>query len=218
MLRVSLGAMMVLLVVPVVATPALRGQDNSASVIKRVDDHYNHLQSLRARYTEHYAGMGMDRTESGTLLLAKPGRMRWAYDTPVGKVFVLDGKFGWFYTPGDSQATRVPAKELDDLRSPLRFLLGHTQLSKELDGLTVTPEAGGYRISGVPRGMGQRLKLLTLDVDQAGQIQRMRLDEVDGAATEFDFSAMKENVPTTAADFVFRVPAGVGIADGLPPV
>ena len=54
---------------------------------------------------------------------------------PVGKVFVLDGKFAWFYTPGDAQATRVPAKQLDDLRSPLRFLLGHTQLKKELDNL-----------------------------------------------------------------------------------
>ena len=152
MLRVSLLAGVLL------GTPMLVAQDNSAAVIKRVDDHYNHLRSLRARYTEHYAGMGMDRTESGTLLLAKPGRMRWAYDTPVGKVFVLDGKYAWSYTPGDAQVERIAAKKLDDLRSPLRFLLGHTQLSKELDGLTVVPEAGGYRISGVPRGMAQRVE------------------------------------------------------------
>src|SRR5579864_1332365 len=115
----------------------LHAQDGS--IVRKVDDHYNHLTSLRARYTEHYAGMGMDRTETGTLLLRKPGRMRWTYDQPIGKVFVLDGKFAWFYTPGDSQAQRIPAKQLDDLRSPLRFLLGHTELAKELDSIAVKP-------------------------------------------------------------------------------
>ena len=77
-------------------------------IVRRVDDHYNHLNSLRAHYTERYSGMGMDRSEEGTLLLKKPGRMRWNYANPAGKVFVLDGKFAWFYTPGDAQATRVP--------------------------------------------------------------------------------------------------------------
>src|SRR5580693_4125792 len=140
---------------------SLLAQESDA-VVRKVDDHYNHLTSLRAHYTERYSGMGMDRTEEGTLLLKKPGRMRWSYATPVGKVFVLDGKFAWFYTPGDVQATRVPAKQLDDLRSPLRFLLGHTQLKKELDSLTVAQDDAGFRISGVPKGMEQRVKLLSL--------------------------------------------------------
>jgi outer membrane lipoprotein carrier protein len=192
-------------------------QENEA-VVRRVDDHYNHLASLRAHYVEHYSGMGMDRSEEGTLLLKKPGRMRWSYSEPVGKVFVLDGKFAWFYTPGDAQATRVPAKELDDLRSPLRFLLGHTQLKKELDNLTVVAEGSGFRIAGVPKGMAQRVKLLTLGVTAAGAIETMRLEEVDGAVTEFAFSGMQENVPVKDADFVFAPPAGVTVVNGLPPI
>jgi outer membrane lipoprotein carrier protein len=192
-------------------------QENEA-VVRRVDDHYNHLASLRAHYVEHYTGMGMDRAEEGTLLLKKPGRMRWSYAEPVGKVFVLDGKFAWFYTPGDAQATRVPAKELDDLRSPLRFLLGHTQLKKELDNLTVVAEGSGFRIAGVPKGMAQRVKLLTLGVTAAGAIETMRLEEVDGAVTEFAFSGMQENVPVKDADFVFTPPAGVTVVNGLPPI
>jgi outer membrane lipoprotein carrier protein len=192
-------------------------QENDA-VVRRVDDHYNHLASLRAHYVEHYSGMGMDRSEEGTLLLKKPGRMRWSYAEPVGKVFVLDGKFAWFYTPGDAQATRVPAKELDDLRSPLRFLLGHTQLKKELDNLTVVAEGSGFRIAGVPKGMAQRVKLLTLGVTAAGAIETMRLEEVDGAVTEFAFSGMQENVPVKDADFVFAPPAGVTVVNGLPPI
>jgi len=190
----------------------------SDAIIRKVDGHYNHLSSFKARYTEHYAGMGMDRTESGTLLLKKPGRMKWSYDTPAGKVFVLDGKFAWFYTPGDLQAQRIPAKQLDDLRSPLRFLLGHTQLRKELDSLTVAPDAQNYRISGIPKGMAQRVKALTLLVDAAGAIQRMKLEEVDGAVTEFAFTALQENVPAKDAEFAFIPPAGVTIVEGLPPI
>jgi outer membrane lipoprotein carrier protein len=206
-----------LLLISLSCAPSLLAQDGD-TLIRKVDDHYNHLSSLRARYTEHYAGMGMDRTELGTLVLKKPGRMRWTYDQPIGKVFVLDGKFAWSYTPGTDQAQRVPAKQLDDLRSPLRFLLGHTQLKKELDNLTVTSEGSGFRVSGVPKGMAQRIKLLTLGVTATGAIERMRLEEVDGAVTEFAFSDMQENVPVKNEDFVFTPPAGVTVVDGLPPI
>lgn len=196
---------------------SLLAQD-PATLIHKVDDHYNHLTSLRAHYTEHYTGMGMDRTESGTLLLKKPGRMRWNYDKPVGKVFVLDGKYAWFYTPGDTQAQRVPAKELDDLRSPLRFLLGHTQLQKELDHLTVTADGSNFKITGVPKGMAQRVKALTLEVTSAGAIEQMQIEELDGSVTAFSFSGIEENVPVKSEDFTFHPPAGVAIVNGLPPI
>lgn len=191
---------------------------DAATIARRVDDHYNHLRSLRARYTEHYAGLGMDRTESGTLLLKKPGRMRWTYDTPVGKVFVLDGKFAWSYAPGDSQAQRVSAKQMDDLRSPLRFLLGHTRIEKELDGLVMTPVAGGYQISGVPKGMGQRVRSMEIEVSREGVIGRIRIEEIDGAVTEFHFTGIEENAPVKDGEFVFTPPPGVSVVDGLPPV
>lgn len=197
--------------------PSCRGQDADA-LLRKVDDHYNRLTSLRARYTERYVGMGLDRTESGMLLLKKPGKMRWTYDQPAGKVFVLDGRYGWFYTPGDAQAQRIPAKQLDDLRSPLRLLLGHTQLKKELGGVSVTNDSNGIHIGGVPLGMEQRVKRLTLDVTSSGAIQHIRLEEIDGAMTEFAFTQVEEDVPTRDIDFTFKPPAGVEIVDGLPPI
>lgn len=162
--------------------------------------------------------MGIDRSESGTLLLKKPGLMRWAYDKPAGKVFVLDGKWAWFYTPGDSQVSRTSAKQLDDLRSPLRFLLGHTELAKELEGLTSAPAGGGFRISGVPKGMENRVRLLTLMVSSEGAIQGMKLEETDGATTEFTFSEQQENTPTLPGDFRFVPPAGLPVVDAQAPL
>jgi outer membrane lipoprotein carrier protein len=200
------------------AGSAAAQQSADSALIRRVDDHYNHLTTLRARYTEHYTGMGLDRSESGTLTLRKPGLMRWSYDTPTGKVFVLDGKFGWFYTPGDPQVSRTPAKQLDDLRSPLRLLLGHTELAKELDNMTTAADGAGFRISGVPKGMSQRLRLLTLIVSTTGAIERMRLEETDGAVTEFTFTDIEENVSVKASDFTFAAPPGVPIIDGAAPI
>ena len=110
-------------------------QPTTHDLAQRVDNHYNHLKSLKAEFTESYEGLGRTRTESGTLLLQKPGRMRWDYSRPAGKLFLLDGKYAWFYSKGDPQVQRIEAKKLDDLRSPLRFLLGHTQLEKEIDRL-----------------------------------------------------------------------------------
>src|SRR5947209_18606359 len=141
------------------------------ALAQRVDQDYNKLHSLKAGFTETYAGLGMHRQESGTLLLLKPGRMRWDYSSPPGKVFLLDGKYAWFYAEGDAQVQRMQAKQLDDLRSPLRFLLGHTQLEKELTNLTLKPAVNGeFTLTGQPKGQEKRIPRLALTVTADGTI------------------------------------------------
>jgi len=204
------------LLLTLIALP-LAAQQNT-SLLHEVDEHYNHLNSLRCRYVESYTGMGITRFEYGTLTLKKPGRMRWAYDRPTGKLFILDGKFAWFYTPGDAQAQRIPAKEMDDLRTPLRLLLGHTELKKELDKINIAADGQNFRITGVPRGMAARIRQLTLHVTRAGGITQMRVEEVDGATTEFTFTDITENIPTDDSEFKFTPPPGVTIVNGTPPI
>ena len=213
---------MKLLLTLLLTTTAAAQTPTAATLAKRVDDHYNHLHSLQSRYTERYRGMGLDRTETGTLTLQKPGRMRWAYDAPAGKLFLLDGHDALSYTPGDAQATRIPEKQLDDLRSPLSFLLGHTQLSRELTNLSLTltgtPTAPLYTLSGTPKALTQRLHTLSLTVDSKGQIQSMRIEETDGSLTDFTFTAIHEDIPTKPSDFTFLPPPGVTIVNGANPI
>jgi outer membrane lipoprotein carrier protein len=186
---------------------------------QRVDRHYNQLRSLKARFSESYEGLGMRRAESGTLLLLKPGRMRWEYASPAGKLFLLDGNFAWFYARGDSQVQRIPAKRLYDLRSPLRFLLGHTQLEKEFSNLALAPAANGhFTLTGQPKGQERRVSRLTLTVTADGVITGIEIEETDGALTCFTFSGEQPNAPIPAADFHFTPPAGVPVVDALPPV
>jgi outer membrane lipoprotein carrier protein len=196
------------------AQPGLTAQQ----VAQRVDKYYNGLHSLRTRFTESFQGMGIDREESGVLLLRKPGRMHWSYDRPPGKVFVLDGQYAWFYSPGDAQVERAPAAQLDDLRSPLRFLLGHTQLQKELVGLTLSTTGDGLRLSGVPRGMQNRVAKIVLEVNGDGVIHSMSITESDGALTAFTFQDTVPNAPAPDGEFVFHPPTGIPVVDGLPPV
>jgi outer membrane lipoprotein carrier protein len=198
------------------------GQGSPANVkdlARRVDGHYNQLHSLKADFTESYEGLGIRRTESGTLLLLKPGRMKWDYSKPAGKLFLLDGKFAWFYSLGDSQVQRIPAKELDDLRSPLRFLLGHTELEKELDGLTLRSAPNGqFALTGQPKGQENRVARLTLIVTADGTITAIEIEETDGALTRFTFTGEEPNAIIPAESFRFTPPAGVPVVDAMPPV
>jgi outer membrane lipoprotein carrier protein len=186
---------------------------------QRVDRHYNQLHSLRAGFSESYEGLGLRRTESGTMLLVKPGRMKWAYSQPAGKIFLLDGKFAWFYARGDSQVQRVPARQLDDLRSPLRFLLGHTELEREFNNLRLSPAANGcFTLTGQPKGQEKRVARLTLVVTADGTITGIEMEETDGALTRFTFTGEQPNVAIPAETFHFTPPAGVPVVNALPPV
>jgi outer membrane lipoprotein carrier protein len=193
-------------------------EPTAQQLAQRVDKYYNGLHSLRTAFTETFHGMGINREETGILLLRKPGKMHWSYTNPPGKVFLLDGKYAWFYSPGDAQVQRVPAAQLDDLRSPLRFLLGHTQLQKELEGLTLSNTGAGLQLSGVPKGMENRVEKIVLGVNADGAIHSMVIDETDGAQTAFTFKESQADAPAPDTDFVFHPPPGVPVVDGPPPV
>lgn len=185
----------------------------------RIDRHYNSLHSLEVQFTQTYQGMGMNRKEAGVLLLKKPGKMRWTYSQPTGKLFVLDGKYGYFYSPGDTEVQRVPVKKLDDMRSPLRLLLGHAKLEQELTGLQATPQADGtYLLTGIPKGLEKRVAGFSLAATADGVIRSMKVEETDGITNAFVFADEKPNAAAPDTDFVFNAPAGVKVVDGLPPV
>jgi outer membrane lipoprotein carrier protein len=185
----------------------------------RIDQHYNSLHSLEVHFTQQYEGMGMDRREAGVLLLKKPGRMRWTYSKPAGKLFVLDGRYGYFYSPGETEVQRVPVKKLDDMRSPLRLLLGHTQLAKELSGIKISPEDGGvFTLTGIPKGMEKRVASFSVTATADGVIRSMRVEETDGITNSFTFTDEAPNAPAPDASFVFTPPAGTNVVEGLPPV
>lgn len=208
-------ALLIISLVSAVALGQLANQSSLRGVAEKVDRYYNALRTLKCDFTEQYQGNGTERSESGTLLLKKPGRMRWDYTQPQQKLFLTDGRTAWFYVPADRQARKSPAKDLDDLRSPLRYLLGKTKLEKELDQLTFAPdvspvEPGDAVLRGRPKNMSGVEDVL-LEATPAGQIRRLIIHESDGSTTEFTFTNIKENVSIPDSTFHFSPPAGVEV-------
>jgi len=205
------------LVFLVLATAVSAATDVHA-IADAVDRHYNHLRTLQCEFTEIYTGAGMERTESGTLWLKKPGKMRWEYRSPREKLFVSDGKDAWFYVPGEHQVRRTPVRQLDDLRSPLAFLLGKTRLERELTGLSLAQDVkplapGNVILRGVPKTMADRVSQVLLEITPGSWISRISIQEVDGSATEYRFGDPKEDVSIADQRFQFTVPDGVEIID-----
>jgi len=186
---------------------------------QRVDRHYNALHTLQAQFVEKYRGNGIERTESGTLWIKRPGRMRWEYQQPRAKLFITDGKSAWFYAPGDRQARTTPARKLDDLRSPLAYLLGRTKLERVLEGLAlsegVRPDTpGNVVLQGTPRGLAGHLTRVLLEVTLEGRIDRIVAEGQDDSVTEYKLSESKEDVEIADERFRFVPPAGVEVIQG----
>jgi len=185
---------------------------------RAVDNYYNHLKSLKAEFTEVYQGQGMSRTESGTLWLKKPGRMRWDYHVPREKLFLIDSDHAYFYVTGEQQARKTPLKNLDDIRSPLRYLLGKTKLEKELEALSFAPdltplEPGNVVLRGVPKGMKEQISSVVLEISPAHEIRRIVIHGVDDTVTDFRFSQLEANVPVEDSLFRFTPPPGVTMVE-----
>src|SRR5882672_10299882 len=168
-----------------IALPLYGQGVNVGATARAVDDHYNELKSFKAAFVEIYQGHGVSRSECGVLWVKKPRRMRWEYRAPKEKLFLIDSHDAYFYVTGERQARKTALKNLDDLRSPLRYLLGKTKLEKELEALSLAPDltpivAGDIILRGVPRGMKDRISEVLLEVSPANQIHRIVLHGLDG--------------------------------------
>ena len=194
------------------------GLPNVRSIAHAVDEHYNRLQTLQADFAEIYQGPGIERTESGTLWLKKPGKMRWEYRSPEEKLFVGDGKDAWLYLPVERQARKSSMRNLEDLRSPLAFLLGKTKLERELQDLSFAPDVQTWKpedsmLRGVPRGLEDRVRQVLLEVTPESRIARILIHGTDDSITEYRFSNQKENVEVSDHQFRFAAPAGTEVIE-----
>jgi outer membrane lipoprotein carrier protein len=198
-----------------VCTNTVIGQTDVRSIAQEVDSHYNHLHTMQAQFVESYRGGGVSREESGMLWLKRPRKMRWEYHQPREKLFVSDGKNAWFYIPGEPEVRKSPIKNLEDLRSPLAYMLGQTRLEKEFDALSLAPDVrpihpGDISLRGIPKAMPQ-VSQIVLEITPAREIARIVVDEIDGSTTEYRFSEHKENLQIDDQRFRFAPPAGTEI-------
>ncbi|MGH9714778.1 MAG: LolA family protein [Candidatus Acidiferrales bacterium] len=200
--------------------------------IHAFEKHYQHAQTLKADFYQRYSdGHGAATAESGTVYFSRPGRMRWNYESPEQKVFLVDGKNVWFYVPADHTASRAKMNESSDWRTPLALLAGKADLSRLCRSVEVTSADAklgdkSAQESSTPVGTvfhcqpksnsadaGDALREVVLETDTNGRLVRLLIREAGDVETEFRFGNWVENLPIPEATFHFAPPPGVAIVD-----
>ena len=181
--------------------------------LKGVEDRYNHTQTLQLSFTETYQQGARTRVEKGDLFLRKPGRMRWQYTAPAGKLFVSDGKFIYSYTPQDNRAEKMKLKETEDMRAPLAFLLGRLDFNKDFREFRAHAEDGGVFITAIPKSDKLPYSEVSFLVAPDYSIRRLEVKNQDNSALRFAFENEKKDPALQDSLFRFTPPPGAEYVD-----
>lgn len=188
--------------------------DNLDSLLKSVENRYNHAQSLKLDFSETYAGARSPvQNESGVLYLRKPGRMRWQYTAPAGKVFISDGKEVFLYTPEDQRAEKSKLKESEDMRAPLAFLLGKLNFAKDFKSFQTRVDGNDTWIAAEPKSDNLAYSKVEFLATPDGEIRRVRITGQDQSKLDFTFSNERLNAPVADSMFTFQAPPGVAVVE-----
>jgi len=188
--------------------------DDLNTVLKGIQDRYNHAKTLQVNFTETYTVQGRPRqSESGVLTLRKPGRMRWDYSTPPGKLFLSDGKDVYLYTPEAKRVEKMPLKESEDMRAPLAFLLGKLDFRKEFRDLEMKQEGGQYVITAKSKSDRLPYDSIQLTATPQWQIVNLVVTQQDQSVLAFNLSDEKVNPQVNDASFKFQMPAGATLVN-----
>lgn len=213
-----------------------------APTIQRFESRYRSSATLQATFLETYRENGrMARAEAGLVYFRRPGRMRWEYQSPEKNLFLVDGKWAWFYVPADHTVTRVPARRSSDWRTPLALLADNPKLSKVCSqvapSVTVSPDdSGDVVLFCVLRGSTPTAPAShasansSKDIEsraaaqgdavflelqpQTGVLSRVLVTQPGGVSIEFKFIRWQFNPPLPESLFHFDPPPGVAIVNG----
>jgi outer membrane lipoprotein carrier protein len=185
-------------------------------LVDGVEHRYNRAKTLSIDFTETYQAGGRQRPpEMGHLLLKKPGRMRWTYTKPEGKLFVSDGKNVFLYTAADNRVERSRLKASEDMRAPMAFLLGKLDMKREFksfetriapDGTWLVAQAANDRLPY------ERVEML-IGKDYA--IRQLTVNSRDQSVLTFQFRNEVSNPAVDANSFRFSVPPDAEVVDAV---
>jgi len=196
------------------AVSAYGADVRTANLLKSVEQRYNHADSLQVLFREDYIKTGhAKRSESGVLDLRKPGRMRWDYSDPKGKLVVCDGKTFWMYTPSENQVQKQALKETDEMEAPIAFLLGKLHFEKEFRNIEGKPEGADTLITAEPKSDNLPYSAVEFLVTADARIRHVKVTRADNSIMEYSFDQEKVNPKFDDKLFHFQVPPGVELVE-----
>ena len=187
---------------------------NLDRVLKGVEQRYNRAKTLKVLFNETYSVQGHPRkSESGDLTLRKPGRMRWQYDSPPGKLFLSDGKDVYLYSPDANRVERMRLKESEDMRAPLAFLLGKLDFSKEFRDFSLKPVGDNMQITAHAKTDKLPYEYILMLVSPDFSIHKLVVTGQDKSILIFNFDQERLNPAVDDAQFRFKMPPGATLVN-----
>jgi len=189
------------------------------AVVDRVQKRYDGAGDFRAHFSQTLTNTAFQRKTSsaGEVLLKKPGRMRWNYQTPEEKMYLADGALLWLYEPEDKQAFKQKL-ESSQLPAALAFLTGKGKLNEEFD-ISFSSRAGvgkprDYLLSLHPRQAQAQVKEITFVVDpESFLVRESVLVDGQGNVNDMVFSDIKIGSGLPDSTFRWSPPAGTRVID-----
>ncbi|HEY3744158.1 MAG TPA: outer membrane lipoprotein chaperone LolA [Bryobacteraceae bacterium] len=184
-------------------------------LLRQIESRYNRAVTLQLAFSEIYTGQGRPHTpERGELFLRKPGRMRWQYTKPAGKLFVSDGKDVYYYNADMNRVERMKVKDAEDMRAPLAFLIGRLDFNRDFRQYQTSPQGDKIWVTCIPKS--EKLpftEVRFLTSAASARIEHVRVVGQDKSVIDFDFSDEVINPPLADSMFQFQIPAGAQYID-----
>jgi outer membrane lipoprotein carrier protein len=203
------------------AVAAPQPAPSAGEVARNLQRKYEKVRDFSADFEHVYQGGVLRKkvTERGTLLVKKPGMMRWTYTFPEKKEFVSDGRRLYSYVPEDKQVMVSTVTPSDEASSPALFLAGKGDILRDFTAsLTSVPglTASDVALRLVPTTHQREYDWIILVLDRTSlQIRRLVTTDAQGGTSTFVFAGLRENVGLPDKAFGFTIPRGVDvITDG----
>ena len=200
---------------PDVAAPAAAPSGPAEALARRIEQRHQRVSDLTARFVQTYRSglLSQQIVERGVVSLKRPGRMLWEYRDPEKKTFVSDGKTFYFYVPADRQV--IVREQAGQRGIPVLLLSGREDLLRDFDAsLEPPPSPGMQRLRLTPKKADPEVERVFLDVDQGDRIRAVRVRDVQGNESLFEFDGIRENVGLPDRLFRFEVPRDVEVVSG----
>lgn len=207
----ALVALSVSAPVPLSAQAAPPAADLAARLQKR----YESIRDFTADFTQTYRGVLLRKAaeERGKILLKKPNRVRFTYESPERKLFVSDGTVFKTYYAEERAGSISPLPKGDEASTALLFLAGRGNLVRDFTASPATgAPAGEWRLGLVPKSKQADFETLTLFIDARTLALLGFVTTDDQGTNTIRFSNLKENTGLGDRAFEFEFPKGTEIS------
>jgi outer membrane lipoprotein carrier protein len=198
--------------------PAAKGSvaPEVKALVERMQAFYEKTEDFQSSFKQDYKYKTFRRTQTstGTVTYKKPGLMRWEYEKPSPRTFVLAGNKVYAYDPG-AQSLTVGSVDTNTLSASVTFLFGQGRLADEFNITKGTcADCKGTLLVLDPAQADPRFKQVRLEVDpKTAQVLKSTVVDPDGSENVIAFLDLKTNVGISKDSFKLDPPEGTRIDD-----